>query len=305
MNNVLLVASTGGHLAELHRLQRQVAADGSCHWVTFDSEQSRSLLADESVTMLEAVSPRGYFQLARNLPGAVRIIRTQRPRRIVSTGSGIALAFLPLAPLFRAKAVYIESAARTGDPSFTGRLLSCLPWVEVHTQYADNRTRRWRHKWSVFDGFKAGSEPTPLVGTNPHVLVLLGTLKYPFDELVDSLQKHAPTGTTFVWQLGSTAPRDGLPGRSFAVTDDRTLREEAARATAIVSHAGVGSALVALSAGVRPILVPRRASRQEHVDDHQVLIAEHLERAGLATHVEIESLSGGRLAFDYRVIPAA
>jgi hypothetical protein len=42
---LLLVASTGGHLAQLVRLAPGLGASPSSLWVTFDSVQSRSLLA--------------------------------------------------------------------------------------------------------------------------------------------------------------------------------------------------------------------------------------------------------------------
>ena len=44
----LLVASTGGHLKQLHRLHRRLdGVEGPYRWVTFDTPQSRSLLAGE------------------------------------------------------------------------------------------------------------------------------------------------------------------------------------------------------------------------------------------------------------------
>ncbi len=51
----------------------------------------------------------------------------------------------------------------------------------------------------------------------------------------------------------------------------------------VIALAGVGGAITALEAGKHPILVPRRADRHEHVDDHQVQVARELDRRGLAT----------------------
>ena len=53
-------------------------------------------------------------------------------------------------------------------------------------------------------------------------------------------------------------------------------------ADVVVGHAGVGSSLTSLIAGKFPVLVPRRASAGEIVDDHQELFARELERRDIA-----------------------
>jgi UDP-N-acetylglucosamine transferase subunit ALG13 len=79
------------------------------------------------------------------------------------------------------------------------------------------------------------------------------------------------------------------------------------RARAIVTHAGVGSVMLALANGKRPIVMARRRSCGEAVDDHQVDLAARLEAAGLVEVVEdsrrlLECLSGTARppAFDSR-----
>jgi UDP-N-acetylglucosamine--N-acetylmuramyl-(pentapeptide) pyrophosphoryl-undecaprenol N-acetylglucosamine transferase len=62
-------------------------------------------------------------------------------------------------------------------------------------------------------------------------------------------------------------------------------------ADVVVGHAGVGLALTALAAGKVPVLVPRRRSRREHTDDHQVELARELDRMGLAVTAEVGELS--------------
>ena len=59
----------------------------------------------------------------------------------------------------------------------------------------------------------------------------------------------------------------------------------------LVAHAGVGAALVALELGRCPVLVPRRVSHGEHVDDHQTQIAGELSRRGLAVTVDADELT--------------
>jgi UDP-N-acetylglucosamine transferase subunit ALG13 len=54
----------------------------------------------------------------------------------------------------------------------------------------------------------------------------------------------------------------------------------------VISHAGVGSIMVALSHGKRPIVVPRLERFGEAVDDHQLQVATLLDRAGRVTAVD-------------------
>ena len=61
----------------------------------------------------------------------------------------------------------------------------------------------------------------------------------------------------------------------------RELAELMGEATLVAAHAGVGAIFTALSAGHRPLVVPRLATFGEHVDNHQLQIASHLGNAGL------------------------
>jgi UDP-N-acetylglucosamine transferase subunit ALG13 len=53
----------------------------------------------------------------------------------------------------------------------------------------------------------------------------------------------------------------------------------------------VGTALAAFEVGSCPLLVPRRFSLGEHVDDHQIQIAEELGRRGLCVTVDADALT--------------
>ena len=110
----------------------------------------------------------------------------------------------------------------------------------------------------------------------------------------------APPGTTFVWQLGLTDIDQRLPGVAFRTVENAELDRHARECTMIISHAGVGSALLALKCGVRPILVPRQRAFGEHIDDHQVQVARDLEAKGLAIYADAGDLATPMCAYDYR-----
>jgi UDP-N-acetylglucosamine transferase subunit ALG13 len=282
--STLLVASTGGHLAQLHRLRpRLEGVPERVVWVTFDTPQSRSLLAGETVHYVPLVKPRDVRNVIRNMRCARRLFREHDVRAVVSTGSGVALSFLPLARAAGIPTLYIDSAARSAGPSVTGRLLARVPGMRLLSQYPAWAGDRWGYSGSVFDEF----EPEPASPDPPvrKVVVTLGTIDYPFERLVDRVTEILPDDVDVYWQLGAA---------DIAPADE--LKAEIADADVVVAHAGVGSALGALEVGRSPVLVPRRAAHGEHIDDHQEQIAGELERRGLAVSAEADELSYEHLA---------
>jgi UDP-N-acetylglucosamine transferase subunit ALG13 len=116
------------------------------------------------------------------------------------------------------------------------------------------------------------------------ILVTVGTNEARFDRLLEAVSTIS-SGERIVVQHGASGIRPaGAECVDFLPFD--ALVELVREARAVVTHAGVGSILVALSQGKRPLVVPRRKRFAEAVDDHQVSLAERLARAGLVTLVE-------------------
>ena len=53
-----------------------------------------------------------------------------------------------------------------------------------------------------------------------------------------------------------------------------------ADATLVVTHAGAGTLIHALAAGKRPVVMPRRSDLGEHIDGHQLELAEAFAALG-------------------------
>lgn len=285
----LLVASGGGHLAQLHRLADRLPQPTTERtWITFDTPQSRSLLAGQDVRYLPYTGPRAYLQTARNTFTAHSVLRERRYRRVISTGAAPALSFLPITLLHEAEPIYIESAARSGGPSLTGNILSRTPGVRLFTQYKHWADRKWQYAGSVFDGFEAA----PSCGPRPveRIVVTLGTIEFGFPRLLERLIDIIPPGVSVLWQVGGTDARS-LPIEGIASLSSGELDAEMKRADVVVAHAGIGSALAALDAGRCPVLIPRERAHGEHIDDHQRQIAAELELRDLAIHRSVESLT--------------
>jgi UDP-N-acetylglucosamine--N-acetylmuramyl-(pentapeptide) pyrophosphoryl-undecaprenol N-acetylglucosamine transferase len=283
----LLVAATGGHLTELARLRRRLVDDEPVTWVTFPGSQSEQLLEGEDVVHARPMVPRDYRGLARNTTIARRLLRERPIDRVISTGSGVALSFLPLARARGIETHYIECAARTAAPSVTGRVLAAVPGVRLYAQYRDWANGRWSYGGSVFDPYVA--EEVPGAGRPHRIVVLVGTMPFPFTRLVERLRRIIPAGAEVLWQIGST-PGDGLRAARASLAPEE-LREAVSQADVVVAHGGIGSTLDALDAGRLPVLVPRRRRFGEHVDDHQAGMARALDRRGIAIAREAGELT--------------
>lgn len=183
----------------------------------------------------------------------------------------------------------------------TGSIIAKVPGIATYTQYDRWANGRWRYGYSVFDDFSAPTENEDAYADRPRIVVQVGTLDFPFDRLIAAVQEHVPDGTDITWQLGPTPIPDGLPGESFDFLPAAELSARIRNATAVVSHAGCGSALMALRSGVRPILVPRSASFGEHIDEHQVELAEELAARGVATWAEPSDIDRDMLSRDHRM----
>jgi UDP-N-acetylglucosamine--N-acetylmuramyl-(pentapeptide) pyrophosphoryl-undecaprenol N-acetylglucosamine transferase len=291
---VLFVASTGGHLAQLHRLSLTTAPHRQSSWVTFDTPQSRSLLEGELVTYIDYIPPRGLREILRGARTLARLLRQGQYDVVVSTGAGIALASHPIARIRNCEPIYIESVSRVEGPSTTGKILELLPGVRKYSQHEWGKSRRgWKSEFSVLDTFRPTSVDTSSrSGGNPiRVFVTLGTIHpYEFTELVRAADAELPPDAEIVWQVGATVaePSRGVIRAQMSSTE---FSDTVRWADLVVSHAGVGTLMNLVEQGKSVVAVPRRASRREHVDDHQTQIAQEFGARGLVNYVEVEDMS--------------
>jgi UDP-N-acetylglucosamine:LPS N-acetylglucosamine transferase len=140
---LLLVCSSGGHLAQLHCLDAWWSRHDRA-WVTFDKPDARSLLSDERVHWGHHPTNRNLPNLLRNTRLAWKVLRAERPDVIVSNGAGIAVPFLWLGKLlFGAVTVYVEVYDRIDTPTLTARLVRpvldrmVLQWEEQRASYPE------------------------------------------------------------------------------------------------------------------------------------------------------------------------
>ncbi len=109
-----------------------------------------------------------------------------------------------------------------------------------------------------------------MTDTGPRVVVTVGTDHHPFARLVGWIDDWAadhPEVAVLV-QRGSTAATDHAESVEMVPYDE--LVAAMAGADAVVAQGGPAAIMDARSVGHRPIVVPRRGTLGEHVDDHQV-----------------------------------
>ena len=285
----LLVASSGGHVAQLDWLAGPAGVHEDSLWMSFRTPQTEALLAGRRVQWMDYVPPRGFRELVPAARAVLGVLARERFATAVSTGAGIALPTLGGQAASGGRAVYVESISRVDGPSQTGRVLARVPGVERYTQHQGWADGRWTWAGSVLDGVELSAGTVrSRVDT---VFVTLGTIRpFRFDRLVDHLLRALPPGVDVTWQTGCTTRRD-LPGTVHAELPAPRVAELIAGSDLVVSHAGVATALQLASSGANALLVPRRAAHGEHVDDHQTQIARLFAGAGLARVVEADRIT--------------
>lgn len=288
---VMLVATSGGHLTQLHSLRSRIAGTENVLWVTDVTAQSRSLLRGQRVFGLPNRPPRAYLGVVRDAVSLAKVMRRERITHVYSTGAQMALSALLAAKLHRVPFSYIESGTRVRELSATGRVIDRIPGVQRYVQYPFATNDRWRFALSVFDGLSVEEVPLPSEGHTPRVVVSVGgNAHYGFERLIRRLHAIIPPTWSVLWQVGPTDVA-GLDIDAVPSLPAAELAREIERADIVISHAGTGSILSVLRAGKRPIVVPRRAVHGEHVDGHQDDLADYVAARGFALVREADDLT--------------
>lgn len=137
---ICLVGSSGGHLTHLYLL-KPFWKDKERFWVTFDKEDTRSILGNETFYPCHYPTNRNLKNLIKNTVLAFNILRKERPDVIISSGAAVAVPFFYLGKLFGAKTVYIEVFDRIDAPTLTGKIVYpvtdkfIVQWEEMKKVY--------------------------------------------------------------------------------------------------------------------------------------------------------------------------
>jgi UDP-N-acetylglucosamine--N-acetylmuramyl-(pentapeptide) pyrophosphoryl-undecaprenol N-acetylglucosamine transferase len=286
--DVLLAAVPGGHLAELWAL-RDAWQGRPCAWFTLRSEHSASLLAHEQVFWGRGPTRRSLSGLFWNTIIAWRVLRTTRPRLVIASGSGLTVPLAWMAWLFRVRIVFLECGGRVDRPSVSFRLIAPiadriyvqsagLAELHPHARYAG------RVPWCRYEQSEIDTPTPPPKGT----LITVGTdEEYPFNRLLEAARDvDLPKPITV--QRGVSTVEFGETCFDFAPAS--AIARSVLQAELVVSHAGIGSVMLAVASARRLIVMPRSAAFGEAIDDHQRAFAEELAARGIAVVDTTEDL---------------
>ena len=106
------------------------------------------------------------------------------------------------------------------------------------------------------------------------ILVTLGTQKFQMDRLIQAVDELAESVSEeiFVQTGNSTYVPKHCSSKSFV--DAQEFQRRIEECSVLITHSGVGTIMRGIRAGKPVVVVPRLARYHEHVDDHQVQIAE-------------------------------
>lgn len=289
------VATIGGHISELVELADRMPQDDDRVWITGDSPQTRDLLAGRNVEFVPFIGERDLPGVLRAVPEARRLFRRHGVTQVVSTGSAIALGYLPLAAAMGLDVHYIESSTRVESCSMTGRILSRVPRVNCWWQF-DPAPDRFDPIAGVYDHYRAeprnecdGHDTSNDRPQIERVVVTVGTTDRDFRRLIERLVAVIPTDAEVLWQTGASNV-DGLDIDARKLVPESELVAAINAADVVVTHAGAGSLALTLQAGKVPVFVPRRARFDEQLDDHQVELARWADGRGLAVTAEADQV---------------
>ena len=134
------------------------------------------------------------------------------------------------------------------------------------------------------------------------IFVSVGTNEARFDRLLHTVAELALEEEMLI-QHGHSVRIERLNATLVDFLPFEGMVEAIRTARVVVTHAGVGSVMVALANGKCPVVVPRRKAFGEAVDDHQLQLGRRFAASGLVTLVEDPAALGDALALDQRSAP--
>jgi UDP-N-acetylglucosamine--N-acetylmuramyl-(pentapeptide) pyrophosphoryl-undecaprenol N-acetylglucosamine transferase len=252
-------------------------------WLTSEGVAAARLRRHGERVLILPRLDRGSLGARSVLAGVLMALR-ERPRVVVTSGAGIAVPFCVTSRLLGAQLVYIEPMARVTSGSSSGRLLArfadavLVQWPELARVYPRAEVCRA----TLMEDARAPRRG----GTGTFVTV--GSHDQPFTRLLEAVRTAAQEGVLpqpVLVQRGIAPELDG-PLTSVDFMPREEFEQAMASAEVVVTHVGDGAVASSIRAGKRPIIFARRRQLGEHVDDHQLQLADKLHELGLAVLVD-------------------
>jgi UDP-N-acetylglucosamine transferase subunit ALG13 len=127
------------------------------------------------------------------------------------------------------------------------------------------------------------------------IVFTLGTIIFPFDRAVywlELLLEKEIIIEPVLFQHGATSVKQLKHPllTSVASLTKTEMQESIQKASLVITHAGQGSTRMLAKMGASFVLLPRLKCHGEHIDDHQLLFAQAVEKLGINYCTEFTSL---------------
>lgn len=131
---VLAVASVGGHWIELLRLNRTF--DGMDLVFVSTNKGCASMVPQHKFYAVTDASRWNKFKLITSFFEVFKIVKSEKPDVIITTGAAPGLMALVAGRLMRTKTIWVDSIANVEELSLSGKIASKIG-SRVYTQWPD------------------------------------------------------------------------------------------------------------------------------------------------------------------------
>ena len=109
--------------------------------MTFNKTDANSILENERKYYCYFPTNRNIKNLIKNIFLAIKVLKSEKPDIIISSGAAVAVPFFYIGKIMGAKTIYIEVFDRISKPTLTGRLVYpitdkfIVQWEEMKQVY--------------------------------------------------------------------------------------------------------------------------------------------------------------------------
>lgn len=279
-----LTANSGGHLNQLLQL-KYFFKKYDYFFITDKNAFSEELAKTENVYFIdkfvfkEILLKKQFLKPIKNLFQSIFIFVKEKPDLIITTGAGTAFGPWLMGKVFK-KTIFIESIARTNEPSTFGKRFGSksskvlVQWEMMLYHYKDAICTGIIFNFNniIFEEKKI-----------KNIFITVGTYKLQFDRIfmeIDSLLEKNQLRCNVIAQIGSSTYKP----KNFEFFDycgQKKLHEIINKSDLIICQGGSGSIMDSLLLGKRVISVPRLVEFKEFFDNHQIQLVSKMEELGL------------------------